>query len=144
MEEGSMKRDNRYVIVDTREKKPWSFRQQKRKKVNGGDYTIYKGTKKVVIERKSFDDLFLTLSKTHWKRFRTKMGKAVEEIDSVFIFIEASLSQIMRGTKYTERSRQMTINRIIELMGIGVQIIFTGGGKKGPVFAEMLLRKLGE
>ncbi len=136
-------KDTRCILVDTREKKPWKFRAQKKIKLDHGDYSILGGKGKIVIERKTLVDLYITLSKPRYEKFFLKMDKATEKLDYTFLFIEASLSEIYRGIPHSRLPAAYIIIKLTELMEIGVQIIFTGNTKKGKEFAETLLRKLG-
>jgi ERCC4-type nuclease len=137
-----MKKDTRCILVDTREKRPWEFKAQKKDTLKYGDYSILGSKTKIVIERKALIDLFVTFSQNRWPKFYSKMLKATEKLDYVFLFIEASLSEIRNGIPYSKLPTTYIMNRICDLMAIGVQVIFTGNSKQGPIFAERILRKL--
>lgn len=138
-----IKVDNRCILIDTREKTPWKFKSQKRVTLKHGDYSILRGKHKIVIERKSLIDLYVTLSPKRWIKFKRKMTIAVQNLDYVFIFIEASLSEVYHGVEYTKMSGTVIVNKLIELMELGIQVVYTGNTKKGPMLAETILRKLG-
>ena len=135
--------DSRYIIIDTREKRPWSFKSQLHKALKHGDYSIYQGTTKIVIERKSLIDLVGTLSGQRYLKFFAKMQRATQALPRVYLFIEANLTELYHEVPHSSLPTHILINRLLNLMEIGVQVIFTGGGKKGAIFAESLLRKLG-
>ena len=136
------KRDTRCILVDTREKKPWKFRAQKRVCLKHGDYTILGGKGHIVIERKSLVDLYITLSPDRWNKFYAKMDRATDQLEFVFIFIEASIAEIYAGIRHSKLPAKYIIARLRDLMQLGIQIIFTGNSKKGVEFAESLLRNL--
>lgn len=138
-----MKLDTRPILVDTREKTPWSFRSQSRQCLTFGDYSILKGKHKIVIERKSLTDLYITLAPDRWDHFLELMGRAKSKTKHVFIFIEASLSEVYCGIRFSRLSGNYIMSKLIVLMELGIHVIFTGNAKKGPEFAETLLRKLG-
>ncbi len=137
------KKDTRCILVDTREKTPWSFRSQKKECLKHGDYTILGGKGKIVIERKSLVDLFVTLSPKRWDKFYAKMDLATDTLEWVFIFIEGSITDVYRGIPHSRLPGKYIFNRLIELMALGVQVTFTGNSRKGPVLAEHILRELG-
>lgn len=137
------KRDSRCILIDTREKTPWIFHAQKKEMLKHGDYSILRGKTKIVIERKTLVDLYITFSPPRWEKFFNKMVLAKETLDHVFIFVEASLSEVYHGIPHSRLSAPYIIKRIIALMEIGIPVIFTGNTKRGPQFAEALLRELG-
>ena len=137
------RRDTRYIIVDTREKTPWRFDYQKKAALKHGDYTILGGKTSIVIERKSLTDLFVTCSGSRFPKFIKKMRTACLDLDYVFIFIEASLAEVYSGIRHSRLPTPIVLACIAELMSLGVQVIFTGGGKKGKEFAEFVLRTMG-
>ena len=138
-----MKRDTRCILVDTREKQPWKFAAQKAVALKHGDYSILGGKGKIVIERKALADLFVTLSPGRWVKFEAKMRRAIDQLDYVFLFIEASIAEVYFGTRYSKLPAKYFIGKLIELMEMGIQVIFTGNSKKGPQLAETILRTLG-
>lgn len=135
------KRDTRCILVDSREKKPWSFEFQKVVTLKHGDYSILGSKGKIVIERKTLVDLYVTLSQKRWPKFYAKMDLATDKLDDVFIFIEASLAEVYHGIPHSRLPPSYIIARLFDLMKLGVQIIFTGNSKKGSEFAETILRK---
>ena len=118
------------VIIDTREKKPWKFKQQRVQKVEFGDYTLSKGKTKVLIERKgSIYDLYGTMRPKNRKRFMDNMAKAVKKIDHVFLVLETSLGAVYFGVKESPVPSYVVVECLLELMELGIQVIFTGGTK---------------
>jgi hypothetical protein len=71
------------------------------------------------------------------------MRRAVAQLDYVFLFIEASIAEVYFGTQYSKLPAKYFIGKLIELMEMGIQVIFTGNSKKGPQLAETILRTLG-
>ncbi len=137
-----VKKDTRCILVDTREKTPWVFKAQKRVCLKHGDYSILGGKGRIVIERKSLVDLYVTLSKGRWEKFYAKMDKATDKLEYVFIFIEASIAEVYAGIRHSRLPANYIIARIRDLMRLGIQVIFTGNSKKGVVLAENFLRNL--
>lgn len=135
--------DTRCILVDTREKTPWTFRAQKRIKLEHGDYSILNGKGKIVIERKSLVDLFVTFSTGRWEKFLKKMTTAKEQLPYVFLFIEASLSETYHGIPHSTLPGIYIFRKLVILMELGIQVIFTGNTKRGPHLAELILRTLG-
>lgn len=134
------RRDTRCILVDSREKRPWTFSSQKVIALKHGDYSILGGKGRIVIERKSLTDLFVTFSRDRWEKFYAKMDRATDALDCVFLFIESSIAEVYRGIPHSRIPTNYMLNRLLDLTKLGVQIIFTGNSKKGPEFAEYVLR----
>ncbi len=133
------------VLIDTREKRPWKFKNQKTIKVDFGDYSVLGGKTKVLIERKgSIYDLFGTFRPKNRERFMTNMDKAVKSVDHVFLILETSLAAIYTGIKESPVPPHIVVGGIVDIMEKGVQVIFTGGAKhSGRDFAERILQRFG-
>lgn len=138
------KRDYRYIIVDTREKRPWVFESQKRDCLKYGDYSIYKGTTHIVIERKSLVDLFVTLSPGRVEKFINKLTEAITKLEYVFLFIECNITDVHRGIPHSTLRATYIFRKLTEIMSLGVQVTFVGNNReKARAFAETVLRNLG-
>jgi len=137
-----MAKDTRLILTDTREKTPWTFKRSKRATLKLGDYSIQRGTRHIIIERKSLIDLYVSLHYKRLDRFMRNMAKAVKTCDYVFIFVEANLSEIHQGIAHSRMPPEILLQHLVTLLRMGVQVIFTGGGKKGQEFAERILRTI--
>lgn len=98
------------IVVDTREKKPYSFygRDVVRKKMDTGDYSIEGYEDTFAIERKSLDDYLRSI--THEReRFEAEVqrGSAMEEFEVV---IEASEEEVRQGNYYRDIPPLSAIN----------------------------------
>ncbi len=138
-------RRTKAVIVDTREKKPWTFKQQTSKKLNVGDYTIQGGKTKVLIERKgSIYDLYATFRPKNRERFMRNMEQAVKKVDNVFLLLETSLAAVYRGVRENPVPPHVVIEHLLQLMEMGIRVLYTGGAKNsGRDFIDRILYRFG-
>ncbi len=87
------------VIVDTREKDPWSFDGMGVATVRGGldagDYSLCGYQARMSIERKSLDDLVQTLIRQR-DRFHAELAK-LAQMDYAAVVVEADVESIYRG-----------------------------------------------
>lgn len=134
------------VVRDSREKKGhgWYFRASANcdgmdvRKVETGDYTIEGYEHLIMIERKSKQDLWQTLTSGR-PRFMREMDRA-KKIPARYIVIEASLGDIQRGSRFSKVRGDFIIASLISLeQKYGVHVIFASK-KKGV--AQKYVRKL--
>jgi ERCC4-type nuclease len=89
------------VLIDKREQKPWKcFRRFAFATLKTGDYSIAGMERKVCIERKgSVTEFVLNLGKD-WGRFEREL-KRMQGFAIKILVLEFSLSQLLRGSKYS-------------------------------------------
>ncbi len=146
------------LIVDTREKRPWSFDGDPdfedviHTKLEVGDYSIVGLEQHICIERKlSADELYVNVfNKINRERLRREMER-FRGVTHRFIIIEEDLSDVLDPDSYyvntsgrNKRSKKMPIAIIMRelldfMLNYGVHVIFTGG--KGQNLAKSLLIK---
>jgi ERCC4-type nuclease len=108
------------IIIDTREQKPLRFtgHETVRRKLDEGDYNIEELIPYIVIERKSLNDFYSTLTSGHerFKReiLRSKQPNISCQEKKFYIFLEGHLEDLqqwgMRGYLIIEK----IINTMIE------------------------------
>ena len=90
------------ILVDQREKQPWTFKdilrqypesniQTKTARLNAGDYTLEGFEERIAIERKSPRDVYITLQQ-NFDRFDNEFGR-MNNMEAAWIVIEAPLSR---------------------------------------------------
>lgn len=132
-------------MCDTREQAPLSFKDDLLEKVEkvalpfgdyGAQYTD--GTKPpIVFERKSLGDLFGTMGKGY-PRFRKEMERAKEAGVALIIAVEAPLSKVYRGYKYSKMGGSSCVQKLFTLwMRYGIQTVyFTGRAEMASYILE--------
>lgn len=94
------------ILVDQREKQPWTFRdictrcdclniQTKTSHLSAGDYTLEGCQHRVAIERKSPKDIYITLQQ-HFARFDREFTR-MNAMEEAWIVVEAPLSRYTGG-----------------------------------------------
>ena len=139
-----MKKFNFKFVVDTREQKPYKFREDDvRKKLDTGDYSIEGMENEVVVERKSLSDFINSvLPGRGWKRFQKELQR-MQEIDRTCIVIEGDWSNICSGNYRSElhpNSLQGFVIRI--LVDYGIPIFFVSNHKDGNMFTYKWLWRI--
>ena len=97
------------ILCDTREQNPLQFNHPyvegtENVALSVGDYCVrYKDTHQPLIffERKTIPDLFGTMGKGY-KRFRREVKRSQENKSELIIIIEGTVTDILRGTKYSQ------------------------------------------
>lgn len=113
------------LIVDSREQKPlWEF--IKRTKMFVGDYTTNILQHHFVIERKSPQDLYGTLTKGH-RRFRNQILRAQEKKITMVVYVESSRKKFLakdfpRG--HLLKFPSISLDRMIKTMEKRYQLEF--------------------
>jgi ERCC4-type nuclease len=107
------------IIIDTREQLPLSFTGHEtiRRKLDEGDYATEETEHKIVIERKSLDDLYGSIIKGH-ARFKREILRAREKGKVFYIFIEGTLEDFY-WLKWATRNIEIkpsTLQKIILTM----------------------------
>lgn len=93
------------ILVDTREKSPWSFTGKRALVVSGkldsGDYSIRGMVGAIAIERKSVEDLFLTMTRG-LARFERELERSMDEGRRFFgVIVEGSPERLALGSRYS-------------------------------------------
>lgn len=147
-----MKTEKKFTIVkDTREKKGkgWMFRASanchgmEREKLDVGDYAI-KGLEDIImIERKTFGDLWGTLGRSdNYRRFLREMERAKNH-KVKYLIVEATLGQISKGYKFSKVHPNNIHAKLVSLqVKHNVHIIFAGTEKIAVRYARKLMEKL--
>jgi ERCC4-type nuclease len=141
------------VVIDTREKRPWSFPDEyvetRIGKLNAGDYAL-DGDNAFAIERKSLDDFLGTIS-TGWERFLREIGRMegarfqrkviiVEGDFESTCFRESTTGEMVSPQHNHPRlSPQFVTKRIAELTMMGVAVIFAGRPEYAAAIAYRIL-----
>lgn len=122
------------IVIDTREQKPFDFPRLKviRKKLEVGDYSVRGLEKRVVIERKSFDDLFSSIIyPANETRLKDEFSRALVGATKVYFVMEASVEHIIIGHPRTKAVGRLVLEHVMSLChGYGVVPVF-GGSREG-------------
>ena len=134
------------IIQDTREKKPLTFEATgsvedvEVTKLDTGDYSIKGMESTFMIERKaSVDELFVNLG-VHWARFEREMERA-KPFKYKYLVIEATLSQLYNGSKYSKMSGKFIMARLMYIAEkYGVVPFFVGKSPFTTMFIIQLMQ----
>lgn len=123
------------IIIDTREQKPLQFtgHETTYRKLDEGDYNIAELEDKIVIERKSAQDLYGSIIQDH-KRFRNEIKRAIKKNKKFYIFLEGSLINFYF---YKSSIRPKRVSA-----GILEKILLTMKERYGLIFVECKTRRV--
>lgn len=140
------------IVIDTREKRPWSFPEHlaytRIGTLTTGDYALIDDNA-FAIERKSLDDFLQTIS-TGWERFQREIGRMegarfcakviIVEGDFESVCFKSEQDTIIPPNHSHPRlSPQFVTKRIAELTLMGVSVIFAGASEYASAIAYRIL-----
>ena len=117
------------IIVDTRERRPWTFDATtfdvKREGLSTGDYSLVGLESRIAVERKSLGDLVSTV--THdWLRFRKELYR-LAAFDFAAIIVEADTSDLWQHRYEAQVDPASVWGRANDcLITHGVPVLFWG------------------
>jgi ERCC4-type nuclease len=93
------------VLVDTREQNPWRFAGRtvrlKPQKLHVGDYSVQGMSSVVAVERKSVEDLFLTMTKG-LERFERELERSMDMgLKFMAVVVEGDLQRVSLGSRFS-------------------------------------------
>lgn len=103
------------IFIDTREQKPLEFENHsiKKKKLSEGDYNVLELEKYIVIERKSLQDLYGSITTGH-RRFRDEILRSRLQAKTFYLFLEGTLAEFY-SLKWSKRKLRMKIPVLIKM-----------------------------
>lgn len=129
------------VIVDTREQRPFEFREARvtRRALPEGDYQLLGDAKGLVIERKSVEDLFGTVAKD-LDRFRREMERLSYHAFPVLL-VEGLPEAVAAGARYSQANGHRVLDHALALcITYGVAPVFCHGRTAAQDMAWRLLK----
>jgi ERCC4-type nuclease len=129
------------IIIDTREQLPLSFTGHETisRKLDEGDYNIEELEDYIVIERKSYDDLYSSI--THWHiRFKSEIKRAILKKKDFYIALEGNLQEFytLKWTPRKLESKPETIQKIINTMRERYALIFIESNNREELSKKIL------
>lgn len=130
------------VLIDTREQVPYQFKEARvtLKALETGDYALYGDPHGMVIERKSVEDLFGTLTKG-LDRFRREMERLSQYAFPVLL-VEGTPAMVKQGARYSEANGNRILDHVIALcITYGVAPVFCDNRAQANNVAWILLKE---
>lgn len=134
--------ENIKIVIDTREQRPYRFSHPTvMAPLQTGDYSLLGFTDRVVVERKSTEDLVSCLKGENRKRFERELQRS-QRLDYFALVIESSLSDLAAGAYRSEMSPASVVQSIIALsVRYRVPVFFAESREMGARITESILRK---
>lgn len=133
------------ILVDTREQTPLLFQGHRVRKatLKQGDYCLAGDRYGLVIERKSLEDLFGTVTKGI-ERFERELRR-LEPCAYPIVLVEASPRTVAAGAFHSQANGLRVLDHIIKLcVKHHVCLMFCDGGAEAQVMATQLLKARAE
>ena len=130
------------IACDSREQRPFKFSSGTPtviKTLKHGDYSIIGMERKVCVERKSFDDLFYSFTKTRARM----MDRLVElsELDAAALVMECTIGQVIVGHPRTSIVGSRLLGTLLVTCAqLGILALFCGGRHEAAIATESFLR----
>lgn len=102
-------------IIDTREQKPFEFKNSVRKKLEVGDYTTKKLHGKFHVERKSVIDLYGSITKGHL-RFKKEIIRAKHYAIELIVMVEGTRQDLYHKRFYKGSERKMDGETLLKIV----------------------------
>ena len=127
------------VVIDSREKKPWSFsHDSKVRKLDAGDYSLEGFQHHLRIERKGSIGEFVTnISRRDWPRFENALKKLAKYRHRVIV-CDFTMSDIMAGDWRGEIPSETVLGKL-SYITLEMQIPVVLAGKRGRHVAESFM-----
>ena len=128
------------VVIDTRERKPYSFPHSVSGTLAAGDYSIPGMERLVAVERKTKQDAFSSLGSGR-RRFEREM-KRLAELNYAAVVIEANLPEFLQPPPFTRMNPKAALNSILAWsVKYRVHVFFAGDRRHGNALVLRLLEK---
>ncbi len=108
---GRLKEPELTLLIDTREQRPLSLPNSKRATLPTGDYSVEGYVDRIAVERKSIEDIYGCFGQSR-ERFERELER-LSRIEHRAVVIEANLSDVLQGTKYSQVHPHSAIGSLI-------------------------------
>lgn len=128
------------VVVDTREQKPYRFRNAVTKTLKAGDYSVEGMERRIAVERKSKQDAYSSLGKGRARLQRE--FRRLAEFEYAAVVIEASLSDFLRPPAFSKMVPKAAVNTLVSWsITYGVHVFFADGRRLARALTYRILEK---
>jgi len=128
------------IIVDSREQKPYKFKNSLVKKLDAGDYSILGLENQIAIERKNKSDAYGTIGNGR-DRFIRELIR-LESYKYKAIIIEASLSNFLIQPKFSKMNPKSAINSLISWsIKYNIHVLFGDNRRLSRILCLRILEK---
>lgn len=132
------------VVVDTREKEPYSFDPDRieviRRALPAGDYSLQGMESLVAVERKSLDDFVQTVIRSR-ERFRKEL-LALQTLASTCVVVEAGFQDVISGLYSSDAHPNSVIGSALSIIvDYNIPVFFCSNRQAARLFVEEYLLK---
>lgn len=131
------------ILVDTREQDPWRFAGRrvrlKPTALRVGDYAVQGRQAMLVVERKSVEDLFTTMTKG-LARFGRELERARQAGTRVAVVVEGDVHRVSMGSRWSHADPGRVVSQLYQVCaGFGASPYFCDGRLAAESLAWELL-----
>lgn len=132
--------DNITVIVDTREQRPWTFKEFPtiRRTLKTGDYSVMGYADEISIERKSLSDLLMCIG-----RERARFEREIERLlkfPSKILIVESSFYALQIGNWRSKVHPSAAVGSVMGWQEAGLPIFFANTPTEAAKIAERYIK----
>jgi ERCC4-type nuclease len=111
------------IVIDTREQKPYKLTDAVKSALKTGDYSIEGYEEEIAIERKSYSDLYHSLT-TAKNRFKKQM-KRLSKYPYRYLVIDSTVSSVILGHPQCDLPGPVALKKLFEIaVPLGVPVCF--------------------
>ena len=126
------------MVIDTREKRPYRFKDSVRGTLRTGDYSLLGYEEQVAIERKSKTDAYTSLGAAR-RRFQREMER-LGQLRYAAVVVESTVSGFLLPPVLSRMNPRSAIASLLSWsVRYGVHIFFAGDRKHGNNITRVLL-----
>jgi ERCC4-type nuclease len=132
---------NRFdIVVDTREQRPYKFKDAVTKTLKTGDYSILGMENKIAVERKSKQDIYGSMGKAR-VRFKREIER-LSKYDYSAIVIESDLKHLLIAPAFSHMNPRSVVNSLISWsIKYGIFVYFASDRKHARGLTYRILEK---
>jgi ERCC4-type nuclease len=128
------------IVIDTREQRPYKFKDVVTKTLESGDYSLLGFEDKVAVERKSKPDIYGSFGKGR-DRFEREI-KRLSKYDYAAIVIESDLKGLLIAPTFSHMNPKSVINSLVSWsIRYGIFIYFASDRKHARSLTYRILEK---
>lgn len=128
------------ILIDTREKMPYSYKNSRSQTLIIGDYSVEGYSSEITIERKTKEDIFMSLGRERY-RFEQECSQ-MTNYKYAAIVVESTLADLLNPPFHTEMNPKAVVNSLISWsIRYNIHVYFAGHRHFGQTLVYRILEK---
>jgi ERCC4-type nuclease len=128
------------IVIDSREQRPYRFRDAVVKALESGDYSIVGLEDRIAVERKSKEDAYSSLGKGRG-RFERELER-LSRFDYAALVIESDFADFLQSPPFTRMSPKAAMNSLVSWsVKYGIHVFFASDRRHARALVYRVLEK---